>query len=105
MSLVGADRPILSTSGSLFGSTYRRSVCANIYIDAVNIRRYRHPVRCMQCYFGDVMSALLGRFGPGKACKLLENTKGIPVAGELSPVSAARTDKKSRANEWVNAPG
>jgi len=46
---------------------------------------------------------LMGCFGKGKAYKLLEIAAGLVVAGELSLVSAARTDKKTGTNEWVNA--
>ena len=46
---------------------------------------------------------LMGCFGKGKAYKLLEIAAGLVVAGELSLVSAARTDKKTGTNEWVDA--
>ena len=46
---------------------------------------------------------LMGCYGKGKAYKLLEIAAGMVVAGELSLVSAARTDKKTGTNEWVNA--
>ncbi|MEM8561977.1 MAG: hydroxymethylglutaryl-CoA reductase, partial [Pseudomonadota bacterium] len=46
---------------------------------------------------------IMGCYGKGKAYKLVEIAAGLVVAGELSLVSAARTDKESRNNEWVNA--
>ncbi len=46
---------------------------------------------------------LMGCYGKEKAYKLLEIAAGTVVAGELSLVSAARTDKKTGTNEWVNA--
>ena len=46
---------------------------------------------------------IMGCYGKGKAYKLLEIAAGMVVAGELSLVSAARTDKKTGTNEWVNA--
>ncbi len=46
---------------------------------------------------------LMGCYGKDKAYKLLEIAAGTVVAGELSLVSAARTDKKTGTNEWVNA--
>lgn len=46
---------------------------------------------------------LMGCYGKGKAYKLLEIAAGVVVAGELSLVSAARTDKKTGTNEWVDA--
>jgi hydroxymethylglutaryl-CoA reductase (NADPH) len=46
---------------------------------------------------------LIGCYGKDKAHKLLEIAAGTVVAGELSLVSAARTDKKTGTNEWVNA--
>jgi hydroxymethylglutaryl-CoA reductase (NADPH) len=46
---------------------------------------------------------LMGCYGKDKAYKLLEIAAGLVVAGELSLVSAARTDKESGTNEWVDA--
>jgi len=46
---------------------------------------------------------LMGCYGKGKAYKLLEIAAGLVVAGELSLVSAARTDKEAGTNEWVDA--
>ena len=46
---------------------------------------------------------LMGCYGKGKAYKLLEIAAGMVVAGELSLVSAARTDKETGTNEWVDA--
>ena len=42
-------------------------------------------------------------FGKDKAYKLVEIAAGLVVAGELSLVSAARTDKTTGTNEWVDA--
>ena len=38
-----------------------------------------------------------------KPTKLIEIAAGLVVAGELSLVSAARTDKATGTNEWVDA--
>ena len=46
---------------------------------------------------------LMGCYGKDKAYKLIEIAAGVVVAGELSLVSAARTDKASGTNEWVDA--
>jgi hydroxymethylglutaryl-CoA reductase (NADPH) len=46
---------------------------------------------------------LMGCYGKGKAYKLLEIAAGLVVAGELSLVSAARTDRETGTNEWVDA--
>ena len=46
---------------------------------------------------------LMGCYGKDKAYKLIEIAAGLVVAGELSLVSAARTDKASGTNEWVDA--
>ena len=46
---------------------------------------------------------LMGCYGKGKAYKLLEIAAGLVVAGELSLQSAARTDKATGTNEWVDA--
>jgi hydroxymethylglutaryl-CoA reductase (NADPH) len=42
-------------------------------------------------------------YGKDKAYKLVEIAAGLVMAGELSLVSAARTDKETGANEWVDA--
>ena len=39
----------------------------------------------------------------GKALKLCEIAAALVVAGELSLSGAARVDKKTRTNEWVDA--
>lgn len=46
---------------------------------------------------------LMGCYGKGKAYKLLEIAAATVVAGELSLVSAARTNKETGKNEWVDA--
>jgi len=46
---------------------------------------------------------LMGCYGKGKAYKLLEIAAATVVGGELSLVSAARTDKETGKNEWVDA--
>jgi hydroxymethylglutaryl-CoA reductase (NADPH) len=46
---------------------------------------------------------LMGCYGKDKAYKLIEIAAGLVVAGELSLVSATRTDKDTGANEWVDA--
>ena len=42
-------------------------------------------------------------FGPGKALKLAEIAAALVLAGELSLGAAAKIDKKTRTNEWVDA--
>jgi hydroxymethylglutaryl-CoA reductase (NADPH) len=42
-------------------------------------------------------------FGPGKALKLAEIAAALTVAGEISLGAAARVDRKTRRNEWVDA--
>jgi hydroxymethylglutaryl-CoA reductase (NADPH) len=42
-------------------------------------------------------------YGKDKAYKLVEIAAGLVMAGELSLVSAARTDKETGTNEWVDA--
>ncbi len=46
---------------------------------------------------------IMGCYGKDRAYKLLEIAAGVVVAGELSLVSAARTDRDSGTNEWVDA--
>ena len=46
---------------------------------------------------------MLGCEGKGKALKLCEIAGALVVAGELSLSGAARVDKKTRTNEWVDA--
>ena len=42
-------------------------------------------------------------FGPGKALKLAEIAAALTLAGELSLGAAAKIDKETRTNEWVDA--
>jgi hydroxymethylglutaryl-CoA reductase (NADPH) len=46
---------------------------------------------------------MLGCEGQGKALKLCEIAAALVVAGELSLSAAARVDKTTRVNEWVDA--
>lgn len=46
---------------------------------------------------------LMGCYGKDKAYKLIEIAAAVVVAGELSLVSAARTNKETGTNEWVDA--
>ena len=46
---------------------------------------------------------LMGCYGKDKAYKLVEIAAGLVVAGELSLVSAARTNTDTGTNEWVDA--
>ena len=46
---------------------------------------------------------MMGCEGKGKALKLCEIAAALVVAGELSLSGAARVDKKTRTNEWVDA--
>jgi hydroxymethylglutaryl-CoA reductase (NADPH) len=42
-------------------------------------------------------------FGPGKAMKLAEIAAALTLAGEISLGAAAKIDKETRTNEWVDA--
>ncbi|MEZ5502028.1 MAG: hydroxymethylglutaryl-CoA reductase [Halioglobus sp.] len=42
-------------------------------------------------------------FGPGKALKLAEIAAALALAGELSLGAAAKIDRETRTNEWVDA--
>jgi hydroxymethylglutaryl-CoA reductase (NADPH) len=42
-------------------------------------------------------------FGPGKAMKLAEIAAALVLAGELSLGAAAKIDRETRTNEWVDA--
>jgi hydroxymethylglutaryl-CoA reductase (NADPH) len=42
-------------------------------------------------------------FGLGKALKLAEIAAGLVLAGEISLSAAAKIDKETRTNEWVDA--
>ena len=42
-------------------------------------------------------------FGPGKVLKLAEIAAALTLAGELSLGAAAKIDKETRTNEWVDA--
>jgi hydroxymethylglutaryl-CoA reductase (NADPH) len=42
-------------------------------------------------------------FGPGKVMKLAEIAAALALAGELSLGAAAKIDKETRTNEWVDA--
>jgi hydroxymethylglutaryl-CoA reductase (NADPH) len=46
---------------------------------------------------------IMGCYGQDKAYKLLEIAAAVVVAGELSLAAASRVDRKTGANEWVDA--
>jgi len=47
--------------------------------------------------------AIMDCFGPGKALKLAEIAAAMALAGELSLGAAAKIDRTTRKNEWVDA--
>ncbi|MEM6580052.1 MAG: hydroxymethylglutaryl-CoA reductase [Pseudomonadota bacterium] len=81
----------VTKSGDLYFSVTLPALIMATYGGGTGLATQRECLEIMGCY------------GKGKAYKLVEIAAGLVVAGELSLVSAARTDKESRNNEWVNA--
>ncbi|MEM8661602.1 MAG: hydroxymethylglutaryl-CoA reductase [Pseudomonadota bacterium] len=81
----------VTKSGDLYFSVTLPALIMATYGGGTGLATQRECLEIMGCY------------GKGKAYKLVEIAAGLVVAGELSLVSAARTDKDSRNNEWVNA--
>jgi len=81
----------VTTAGDLYYSITLPALIMATYGGGTNLATQRECLELMDC------------FGKDKAYKLVEIAAGLVVAGELSLVSATRTDKETRTNEWVNA--
>jgi hydroxymethylglutaryl-CoA reductase (NADPH) len=81
----------VTTSGDLYYSITLPALIMASYGGGTGLATQRECLEMMGCY------------GKGKAYKLLEIAAGLVVAGELSLQSAARTDKATGTNEWVDA--
>ena len=81
----------VTKAGDLYYSITLPALIMATYGGGTNLATQRECLELMDCY------------GKGKAYKLLEIAAAVVVAGELSLVSAARTDRESGTNEWVDA--
>ena len=81
----------VTTSGDLYYSITMPALIMASYGGGTSLDTQRECLELMGCH------------GKGKAYKLLEIAAGVVMAGELSLVSATRTDKETGANEWVDA--
>jgi hydroxymethylglutaryl-CoA reductase (NADPH) len=81
----------VTTSGDLYYSITLPALIMATFGGGTGLATQRECLELMDCY------------GKDKAYKLIEIAAGLVVAGELSLVSATRTDKKTGANEWVEA--
>lgn len=81
----------VTTSGDLYYSITLPALIMATYGGGTGLATQRECLELMDCY------------GKDRAYKLLEIAAGLVVAGELSLVSAARTDKDTGTNEWVDA--
>ena len=81
----------VTTSGDLYYSITMPALIMASYGGGTSLATQRECLELMDCH------------GKGKAYKLLEIAAGVVMAGELSLVSATRTDKETGANEWVDA--
>ena len=81
----------VTTSGDLYYSITMPALIMASYGGGTSLATQRECLELMGCH------------GKGKAYKLLEIAAGVVMAGELSLVSATRTDKETGANEWVDA--
>jgi hydroxymethylglutaryl-CoA reductase (NADPH) len=81
----------VTSSGDLYYSITLPALIMATYGGGTGLATQRECLELMDC------------FGKGKAYKLIEIAAGLVVAGELSLVSAARTDKETGTNEWVDA--
>lgn len=81
----------VTNSGDLYYSITLPALIMATYGGGTGLATQRECLELMDCY------------GKDRAFKLLEIAAGLVVAGELSLVSAARTDKVSGTNEWVDA--
>jgi hydroxymethylglutaryl-CoA reductase (NADPH) len=81
----------VTTSGDLYYSVTLPALIMATYGGGTGLATQRECLELMDCY------------GKDRAYKLLEIAAGLVVAGELSLVSAARTNKETGTNEWVDA--
>ncbi|KZX54854.1 hydroxymethylglutaryl-CoA reductase [Halioglobus sp. HI00S01] len=81
----------VNTAGDLYYSVTLPALIMATYGGGTGLATQRECLELMGCY------------GKGKAYKLLEIAAGLVVAGELSLVSATKTDKETGTNEWVDA--
>ena len=81
----------VTSAGDLYYSVTLPALIMATYGGGTGLATQRECLELMDCY------------GKDKAYKLLEIAAGLVVAGELSLVSASRTDKATGTNEWVDA--
>jgi len=81
----------VTKTGDLYYSITLPALIMATYGGGTGLATQRECLELMDCY------------GQDKAYKLIEIAAGLVVAGELSLVSAARTDKATGTNEWVDA--
>lgn len=81
----------VTTSGDLYYSITLPALIMATYGGGTGLATQRECLELMDCY------------GKDKAYKLVEIAAGLVVAGELSLVSAAHTNKETGTNEWVDA--
>jgi len=81
----------VNTQGDLYYSVTLPALIMATFGGGTNLSTQKECLEIMGCH------------GKGKAYKLLEIAAGLVVAGELSLVAAARRDKDTGKNEWVDA--
>ena len=81
----------VTKTGDLYYSITLPALIMATYGGGTGLATQRECLELMDCY------------GQDKAYKLIEIAADLVVAGELSLVSAARTDKATGTNEWVDA--
>lgn len=81
----------VTKSGDLYYSVTLPALIMATYGGGTGLATQRECLEIMDCY------------GKEKAYKLLEIAAGVVVAGELSLVSASRTNMEEGTNEWVDA--
>ena len=81
----------VTTKGDLYYSITLPALIMATYGGGTSLATQRECLELMDCY------------GKGKAYKLLEIAAALVVAGELSLVAAARRDRETGTNEWVDA--
>jgi len=80
-----------TSKGDYYFSITLPSLIMASYGGGTGLPTQRECLEMMDCY------------GQGKALKLCEIAAALVVAGELSLSAAARVDKETRVNEWVDA--
>jgi hydroxymethylglutaryl-CoA reductase (NADPH) len=81
----------VTRSGDYYFSLTLPALIAATYGGGTALPTQRECLQIMDCY------------GPGKALKLAEIAAALALAGELSLGAAAKIDKETRSNEWVDA--